>query len=60
MWERLVPNIAINIHAKDDQGNTMMHKAAENGSIELLTWLICKGARGMCTIRKEKRLSSKR
>jgi ankyrin repeat protein len=46
MWERLVPSIVIDIHAKDYQGNTMMHKAAENGSIELLTWLIRKGARG--------------
>ena len=46
MWKRLIPSIVIDIHAKDYQGNTMIYKAAEKGSIELLRWLIRKGGKG--------------
>ena len=46
MFKRLEPSIDIDVHIQDHRGNTMLHYAAENGSIDLLKWLIRKGAKG--------------
>ncbi|KFP29484.1 Ankyrin repeat domain-containing protein 42, partial [Colius striatus] len=41
---RLVGNGVININERDDKGSTLMHKAAEQGHIHCLQWLIETGA----------------
>ncbi|KAJ7399173.1 hypothetical protein BTVI_117552 [Pitangus sulphuratus] len=41
---RLVRSGVININERDDKGYTLMHKAAEQGHIHCLQWLIERGA----------------
>ncbi|KAM6385060.1 ankyrin repeat domain-containing protein 42 [Alca torda] len=41
---RLVRSGVININERDDKGSTLMHKAAEQGHIHCLQWLIEMGA----------------
>ncbi|XP_054044017.1 ankyrin repeat domain-containing protein 42 isoform X3 [Rissa tridactyla] len=41
---RLVRSGVININERDDKGSTLMHKAAEQGHIHCLQWLIETGA----------------
>ncbi|KAM6094331.1 ankyrin repeat domain-containing protein 42 isoform 2-T4 [Chlamydotis macqueenii] len=44
MLRRLVRSEVININERDDRGSTLMHKAAEQGHIHCLQWLIEMGA----------------
>ncbi|NXE11026.1 ANR42 protein, partial [Lophotis ruficrista] len=44
MLRRLVRSEVVNINERDDKGSTLMHKAAEQGHIHCLQWLIEMGA----------------
>ncbi|XP_062950384.1 ankyrin repeat domain-containing protein 42 [Cynocephalus volans] len=44
MVKKLVEDGVININERDDNGSTLMHKAAGQGHIECLQWLIKMGA----------------